>query len=78
MRSEHRQHVIDRRNAHHYVQDRQVHATEHSGKQIDPKAGQRKMQTTNDYEEQRYNMNQLKHKTNLSHFSRDDSLLPPL
>lgn len=65
MRSEHRQYMVDGRNAHHNVQDRQVHAAKYCSKKIDPKAGQREMKPTENYEEQRNNMNHF-HNTNLT------------
>jgi hypothetical protein len=65
MRSKNRQYMIDRRNAHHDVQDRQVHTTENGSKKIDPKASQRKMQTAKNNEEQRNYMNHF-HNTNLT------------
>ena len=65
MRSEDWQHIVNGRQTHYDVDGFQVHTTEDSGKKIDTKASQRKMQTANNYEKQRYNMNQLKH-TNLT------------
>ena len=65
MRSKNWQYMIDRRNAHHDVQHRQIHAAENSAKKIDAKASQRKMQTAKNNEEQRNNMNHF-HNTNLT------------
>jgi hypothetical protein len=49
VRSEHWQHMVDGRNAHHDVQDRQVHGAKKGWQQTDPKASQRKMQTAKNY-----------------------------
>ena len=65
MRSEYWQYMIDRRNAHHDVQDRQIRTAKYSGKKIDPKASQRKMKTAKNNEKQRNYMNHF-HNTNLT------------
>lgn len=65
MRSKNWHYMVDGRNAHHDVQHRQIHTTEYSGKKIDAKASQRKMQTAKNYEKQRNNMNHF-HNTNLT------------
>ena len=65
MRSKNWQHMVDGRNAHHDVKDRQIHTAENGGKKIDPEASQRKMQTAKNNEEQRNNMNHF-HNTNLT------------
>ena len=65
MRPKYRQYMVDGRNAHHNVQDRQVHAAKYCSKKIDPKAGQRKMKATEYDQEQRNNMNHFHH-TNLT------------
>ena len=65
MRPKNWQYVVDRRNAHHDIKDRQVETAKYSSHQVDPKASQRKMKTAKNYEEQRNNMNHF-HNTNLT------------
>jgi hypothetical protein len=65
MRSEHRQYMVDGRNAHHDVQDRQIRTTEYGSQKVDPKAGQRKMKPAKNNEKQRNHMNHF-HNNNLT------------
>lgn len=57
--------MVDGRNTHHNVQDRQVRTTEYGGKKVDPKAGERKMKPAKNNEKQRNYMNHF-HNTNLT------------
>ncbi len=65
MLREHRQYMVDGRKTHQDVKDSQVRTTKNGGKKIDAKAGQNKMKTSKNHEEQRNNMNQF-HNTNLT------------
>ena len=53
MRLQNRRYMVDGRKTHHDVEDRNIGTTKNGAKKIDPKAGERKMQTTNDNKEQR-------------------------
>lgn len=62
---EHRQYIVDRRETRYNVQDFQVRTAKDRGQNVNPKAGQNKMKTSKNHEEQRNYMNQF-HNTNLT------------